>query len=824
MDEEQIFLRAIEIESSQEREAFLNTACGADHVLRERVEALLQSHKHEGFLNPPETVLTPEQSAIDLLVSEGSEVSYFGNYEVLGLVARGGMGVVYKARQVNLDRIVALKMMLAGRLASADEIQRFRTEAEAAARLDHPHIVPIHEVGEHNGLQYFSMTFVDGQSLAGKLDDGPSTPHDAAQLMEQIADAVDYAHEQGVIHRDLKPANILLDQDGQPRITDFGLAKKIDVDHGLTGTGQILGSPGYMSPEQAEGNAQVGRAADIYAMGAVLYHLVTGRPPFQSDNPIDTMLQTIRTDVVAPRLLNPNVPRDLEAVILKALSKRPQHRYASASELRDELRRFRSGQPVRTRHLKSWRKLIRADILPATSLPQICCLSGGVACLASVFAPAARFGTQSEQFNGLIPGFIPLLLAPVIVCLIYGAAEHFRAAFAAAVLVALGSVVAWSEISGRISESERDFHRLVNQGEAGWANFFGMASWDTAAWFLLAGGALLLIFGCLAGILRQRDRSEIPAPLTALQLTAAIGVLLLGLSVTIPLLRSVGSLFGYSYDFSVSLLEESPGTSGILLTMTCAGCVLVGKGLLRGLVAPAGVALIAMTFFLFSSENTDKLVTPAGAIAVYGSTWLLMAVAVWGGLRPECPGSRSEMVLPGPARDAFLLSSLFWIQLILYLSQIDDFAGIVFLAASVAASVSLLEGAGVLRTSEGKSKIAFGSVVIPSGLLLICGVVVVYLNAIQETGLVVAALICGFLFCAGQAAASPKPAVRWSLITILTLFSLAAVVIDYWILREGLEKLGRGFVLLSLGMLQVWSARLLWALAPGRLSAAFRGS
>ncbi|MEO1981089.1 MAG: serine/threonine-protein kinase, partial [Fuerstiella sp.] len=199
MDEEQIFLGAVEIESSLEREAFLNTACGADHALRERVEALLQSHKHEGFLNPPETVLTPEQSAIDLLVPEGSEVSYFGNYEVLGVVARGGMGVVYKARQVNLDRIVALKMMLAGRLASPDEIQRFRTEAEAAARLDHPHIVPVHEVGEHNGLQYFSMTFVDGQSLAGKLDDGPLTPHDAAQLMEQIADAVDYAHEQSVL-------------------------------------------------------------------------------------------------------------------------------------------------------------------------------------------------------------------------------------------------------------------------------------------------------------------------------------------------------------------------------------------------------------------------------------------------------------------------------------------------------------------------------------------------------------------------------------------------------------------------------------------------
>ena len=191
MDEEQIFLRAIEIESSEEREAFLKTACGADDVLRARVEALLQSHKHEDFLNTPETVPMPDQNPVDFPVPEGSEVSYFGNYEVLSVVARGGMGVVYKARQVNLDRIVALKMMLAGRLASPDEIQRFRTEAEAAAHLDHPHIVPIHEVGEHNGLQYFSMTFVDGQSLAGKLDDGPLTPHDAAQLMEQIADAVD---------------------------------------------------------------------------------------------------------------------------------------------------------------------------------------------------------------------------------------------------------------------------------------------------------------------------------------------------------------------------------------------------------------------------------------------------------------------------------------------------------------------------------------------------------------------------------------------------------------------------------------------------------
>jgi hypothetical protein len=182
------------------------------------------------------------------------------------------------------------------------------------------------------------------------------------------------------------------------------------------------------------------------------------------------------------------------------------------------------------------------------------------------------------------------------------------------------------------------------------------------------------------------------------------------------------------------------------------------------------------------------------------------------------------MVPPDPARDAFLPSSLFWIQLILYLSQIDDSAGIVFLAASVAAGVSLLEGAGVLRTSDGTSKIAFGSVVIPSGLLLTCGVVVVYLNAIQETDLVVAALMCGFLFCAGMAGASPKPAVRWSLITIMALFSLAAVVIDYWLLREGFEKLSSGFILLSLGMLQVWSASLLWALAPGRWVATFRGS
>ena len=255
------------------------------------------------------------------------------------------MGVVYQARQVSLNRPVALKMILAGQLAGDDEVKRFYLEAEAAANLDHPGIVPIYEIGEHEGQHFFSMGFVEGTSLAAKVAGGPLPPNEAASLIVKVAEAVQFAHEKGVIHRDLKPANVLLDSQGQPKVTDFGLAKKLQADSGLTHTGQVMGTPSYMPPEQAEGK-NVGPAADVYALGAILYCLLTGRPPFQAATPMDTLLQVIGQDPVPVRQLNATVPKDLETICLKCLEKDPRRRYGSARALAEELNRFLSGEPI----------------------------------------------------------------------------------------------------------------------------------------------------------------------------------------------------------------------------------------------------------------------------------------------------------------------------------------------------------------------------------------------------------------------------------------------------------------------------------------------
>ncbi|HEV3446503.1 MAG TPA: serine/threonine-protein kinase, partial [Gemmataceae bacterium] len=258
----------------------------------------------------------------------------FGDYELLEEIARGGMGVVYKARQKRLNRIVAVKMILAGQLADQHDVQRFLTEAAAAAGLDHPGIVPVYESGEIDGHHFFSMSFVDGHSLAAVLRAGPLAPACAADIIAQVADAVEYAHNCGVIHRDLKPGNILIDRNGHPRVTDFGLAKRLVDDKKLTLTGQTLGTPSYMAPEQAAGRVrEIGPASDIYALGAVLYAALTGRPPFQAATLVDTILQVLKQDPPAPRSINPDIPRDLEAICLKCLEKQASRRYTSAADL-----------------------------------------------------------------------------------------------------------------------------------------------------------------------------------------------------------------------------------------------------------------------------------------------------------------------------------------------------------------------------------------------------------------------------------------------------------------------------------------------------------
>lgn len=284
----------------------------------------------------------------------------FGNYDLLFEIARGGMGVVYKARQRKLNRIVALKMIKSGQLASDDEVQRFYSEAEAAARLDHPHIVPVYDVGQEAGQHYFSMGFVDGEGLDAKLNDGPLPPRAAAALIKTIAEAVQFAHEKGIVHRDLKPANVLIDAENQPRITDFGLAKMTEMDSGLTATGQVMGTPSYMPPEQAAGQtAEIGPRSDVYSLGAILYCLLTGRPPFQTANMMDTLLQVMEKEPVAPRQINPAVDADLETICLKCLQKPAAKRYASAAALVDDLDRYLQNLPINARPVgraeRAWR-------------------------------------------------------------------------------------------------------------------------------------------------------------------------------------------------------------------------------------------------------------------------------------------------------------------------------------------------------------------------------------------------------------------------------------------------------------------------------------
>ena len=288
-------------------------------------------------------------------------------------IARGGMGVVYKARQINLNRTVALKMILAGQFAGREDVQRFYTEAEAAAQLDHPGIVPIFEIGEHAGQHYFSMGYIEGESLAQKVAAGPLPPREAAELVKKICDAMSYAHERGVIHRDLKPANVLIDANGQPKVTDFGLAKRTEADSGLTGTGQILGTPAYMPPEQASGKIdEVGPLADVYSLGAILYCLLTGRPPFQAASPMETLLQVLNKEPLAVKLLNPAVPVDLETICLKCLSKEPRGRYESAGDISSDLGRFLTGRPVSARPVsnfaKTWRWAKRNPWAAATAM------------------------------------------------------------------------------------------------------------------------------------------------------------------------------------------------------------------------------------------------------------------------------------------------------------------------------------------------------------------------------------------------------------------------------------------------------------------------
>jgi tetratricopeptide (TPR) repeat protein len=359
-----LFDQAADLSPADQR-TFLAACCPDDPDLRVRLEYLLDCDARlrapecagefltSPFVRPPDRATSFGAELPACSGASGPPLPSVPGYSLLRELGRGGMGIVYLARQLRLNRPVALKMPPAG--LSVEEWLRFQTEVEAAARLQHSHIVQVHETGEHQGRPFLVMELLEGGSLAQQLAREPLAARPAAELVEKLARAIHYAHERGVLHRDLKPANVLLTADGTPKVTDFGLARRLDValwsgtdsPAARTETGAILGTPSYMAPEQAAGKGkEAGPATDVYALGAILYECLTGRPPFLGANPLETARQVLECDPVPPRKLQPRVPRDLETICLKCLAKEPRRRYASAAALADDLLRQLDGHPV----------------------------------------------------------------------------------------------------------------------------------------------------------------------------------------------------------------------------------------------------------------------------------------------------------------------------------------------------------------------------------------------------------------------------------------------------------------------------------------------
>ncbi|MBV9123333.1 MAG: protein kinase, partial [Planctomycetes bacterium] len=391
------YLEAAEAGRAPDREAWLLEHAAFADALR----GFLDNHDRLADLAAPFRGLTPPAGPAPLpstlaygeappSLAPLGRVRYFGDYELLEEVARGGMGVVYRARQVSLNRVVALKMILAGQLATDDDVQRFHTEAENAANLDHPNIVPIYEVGQHEGQHFFSMKYIEGGSLAARALRVLGTTARgtlAAQWITTVARAVHHAHQRGILHRDLKPANILLDDRGEPHVTDFGLAKRVAGDSRLTQSGAIVGTPSYMAPEQARAEKGLSIAADVYSLGALLYELLTGAPPFRAATPLDTLRQVLDHEPQRPRALDPGIDRDLETVCLKCLDKDPARRYDSAAALADDLERWLRGEPISARPVsrgeRAWRWCRRKPVVAG--------LAAAVAALFVVGAVGAAF-------------------------------------------------------------------------------------------------------------------------------------------------------------------------------------------------------------------------------------------------------------------------------------------------------------------------------------------------------------------------------------------------------------------------------------------------
>jgi tetratricopeptide (TPR) repeat protein len=448
-----IFTAALELPEGPDREAYLDAACGAAG-LRRRVEELLVAfvrasdvlgpsgtpaaviadeattnadadagasgparrtdreatdapthasdagpgidHGPEAAPGEPGTTAPLDDCGIDRngeALAPGAAVRYFGDYEIRRELGRGGMGVVYEARQVSLNRPVALKMVRAGLLAGDAELRRFQNEAEAVALLDHPGVVPVYEVGEHDGQRYFSMKLVPGGSLVPMIDRYKNDPRAAARLVAEAAEAVAHAHARGILHRDLKPANILVDAEGHPHVTDFGLAKKAEADVEFTLSGAILGTPAYMSPEQATGRrGAITTATDVYGLGTVLYALLTGRAPFGGDSAVETIDAVRNTPPDRPSRVNSTVPRDLETICLKCLEKDPRRRYPSAQALVDDLYAWLESRPIAARRVgpaeRAWLWCRRKPAIAALSAAVALALVGGTAAVIAVQAKA----------------------------------------------------------------------------------------------------------------------------------------------------------------------------------------------------------------------------------------------------------------------------------------------------------------------------------------------------------------------------------------------------------------------------------------------------
>jgi hypothetical protein len=344
--------------------------------------------------------IPPDRDAIGPTQATGADEPLVPGYEILGELGRGGMGVVYKARQTSLNRLVALKMVLAGGYAGPEQITRFRAEAEAVARLQHPHIVQVYEIGQHAGRSFFSLEYCLGGSLAERFQGQPQPARMAAALVKTLAGAVQHAHEHGIIHRDLKPANVLLAEDDTLKVSDFGLAKQLDAQVAQTQTGSIVGTPSYMAPEQTAGQSkEVGPATDAYALGAILYEALTGRPPFRAASPLETLEQVRRQEPVSVRQVQPKVPKDLEIICQKCLQKDPVKRYASAAVLAEDLERFLAGKPIQARPVGQVERLgrwCRRNPMVASLTTAVFLLLAAVAGVASVGYVLTRLAFNSE--------------------------------------------------------------------------------------------------------------------------------------------------------------------------------------------------------------------------------------------------------------------------------------------------------------------------------------------------------------------------------------------------------------------------------------------